>query len=84
MNITRVRDENEGVDFADLFKTAVHKTNEYQNEAASMIKKIASGEDVALHDVMIASEKANLSLQLITEVRNKVLEAYKEVMRIQL
>jgi len=44
---------------------------------------MALGENVELHDVMIASQKASITLQATMEVRNKVVEAYQEIMRMQ-
>ncbi len=53
-------------------------------ESEQMIRDFALGEDVELHQVMIAAEEANLALQLTVQVRNKVIEAYQEIMRMQL
>lgn len=51
--------------------------------SAEMQQAFASGEDVALHDVMIASEKSGVAIQLATQLRNKLLEAYQEISRMQ-
>lgn len=48
-----------------------------------MTEKLARGENVDLHQVMIASQKANITLQATIEIRNKVIEAYQEIMRMQ-
>ena len=47
------------------------------------VKKLAAGEAVSLHDVMIHMEETKLSFQLLAQVRNRLLDAYQEVMRMQ-
>jgi flagellar hook-basal body complex protein FliE len=59
------------------------QVNELQNRADRSIEKLISGEAKDLHQVMIAAEEATISFQLMVELRNKILEAYHEVMRIQ-
>ena len=53
-------------------------------EAGEMAQKFAKGEVTEIHDVMIASEKASVSLEMVVEIRNKMVEAYREMMRIQI
>ena len=48
-----------------------------------LTEKLINGEDVELHDVMIASQKASITLNATLEIRNKVVEAYQEIMRMQ-
>jgi flagellar hook-basal body complex protein FliE len=72
------------VDFKDLLIESLEKVNQDQLYAEEMDKKLLLGETDNIHDVMIASQKAEVSLSFAVEVRNKVLEAYKEIMRIQL
>jgi flagellar hook-basal body complex protein FliE len=69
--------------FSQYFMSALEKVNQAQIEAETMSKKLASGQIVNVHDVMIAQEKASISLRLAVEVRNKVVEAYQEIMRMQ-
>jgi flagellar hook-basal body complex protein FliE len=47
------------------------------------VKDYASGEMTDIHQVMIAAEEANLSFQLLMEVRNRLVESYREIMRMQ-
>lgn len=70
--------------FQEFFADAVKKTNELQNAAEGKQRQLLVGETDNLHDVMIAMEKADLSFQLTLAVRNKVIEAYQEVMRMQI
>ncbi|CUA80114.1 flagellar hook-basal body complex protein FliE [Anoxybacillus suryakundensis] len=69
--------------FSQFLKEAIHEVNKQQIESDQLTTKLAKGENVDLHNVMIASQKASVSLQLAIEVRNKVIEAYQEVMRMQ-
>jgi flagellar hook-basal body complex protein FliE len=70
--------------FSRFLKDAINKVNTEQIKADVMTEKLVKGENVDLHQVMIASQKASISLQLAVEVRNKVIEAYQEVMRMQM
>ncbi|WP_456275000.1 flagellar hook-basal body complex protein FliE [Bacillus sp. AK031] len=67
--------------FADFLKKSIDEVNSSQKESDLLTNKLAKGENVDLHQVMIASQKASITLQTTMEVRNKVVEAYQEVMR---
>ncbi|KFZ43344.1 flagellar hook-basal body complex protein FliE [Anoxybacillus flavithermus] len=69
--------------FSQFLKEAIDEVNKQQIASDQLTTKLAKGENVDLHNVMIASQKASVSLQLAIEVRNKVIEAYQEVMRMQ-
>lgn len=68
-------------DFGDLLSKMVGKVNNLQNSADKSIQGLATGENKGLHEVMLAVEKASVSFQLLTQVRNKAVEAYQEIMR---
>jgi len=68
----------------NFFEELVGKVNDLQSQADTKIKNMATGESRELHEVMIAVEKANISFQFLTQVRNKAVEAYQEIMRMQL
>jgi flagellar hook-basal body complex protein FliE len=70
--------------FQEFFADAVKKTNNLEAASQEKQRQLLVGETDNLHDVMIAMEKASLSFQLTLAVRNKVLEAYQEVMRMQI
>ncbi|SFE39089.1 flagellar hook-basal body complex protein FliE [Alteribacillus iranensis] len=70
-------------DFKKVFTEAIHRVNEAQHESDQMTQKLVTGEVENLHDVMISAEKASVLLQTTIEVRNKALEAYQEMMRMQ-
>lgn len=69
--------------FDGMLGQFVESVNRKQLEAGQAVNSLLSGQDVPLHRVMIASEEASISFQLMVEVRNKVLEAYQELMRMQ-
>jgi flagellar hook-basal body complex protein FliE len=70
--------------FQQALAGALQQTNQYSLQADAMVKKLATGEVTDLHKVMIAVEKAGLSLQMTMQVRNKMVEAYQEIMRMQI
>ncbi|MBN1301151.1 MAG: flagellar hook-basal body complex protein FliE [Melioribacteraceae bacterium] len=63
----------------DFLNTLISNVKEAQAESNELTGKFIKGEDVALHEVMIAGEKAKTSLQLLMEIRNKALDMYKEL-----
>ena len=72
------------VDFGALMKDSIEQVNEAQTEAKQLSTAFEMGDsDVALPEVMVALQKANLSFQAMTQVRNKLLSAYQEVMNMQ-
>jgi len=72
-----------GEGFADALKTAVSQVNNAQLSADTAVEKLQTGESRNLHEVMISMEKADISMRLMLQVRNKVLDAYQEIMRMQ-
>ncbi len=70
-------------DFAELLKNALGEVDRLQKESDRGIEALNSGEAKNLHEVMIAMEKADISLRMAVQMRNKVLEAYQEIMRMQ-
>lgn len=75
---------NESGSFKDLLLDALNNVNTLELESARMTEDFIAGRTDSIHSVLIASEKASISLQFIMEVRNKVLEAYQEIMRMQI
>ena len=69
--------------FGDVLKDSLSQVNQLQNQADAAIKDLATGGPTTLHDTMIALEKADLSFKLMMQVRNKIVEAYQEVVRMQ-
>jgi len=71
-------------DFGKLFADLISKLSALQADADRLAAGLAAGEAVDIHEVMLALEKASLGLQLALQVRNKVVEAYQEIMRMQI
>jgi len=69
--------------FADSLKQAIDQVNKSQVESDKMTEALATGANVELHDVMISAQKASVTMTLAVEVRNKAIEAYQEMMRMQ-
>ncbi|KOS69472.1 flagellar hook-basal body protein FliE [Lysinibacillus contaminans] len=67
--------------FANSLKEAIAKVNDQQMASDNATQKLITGGDIELHEVMIASQKASITLNATIEVRNKVIEAYQEIMR---
>ena len=70
--------------FQDFFADAVKQTSALQAQAGEAQKRLLVGDTDDLHGVMIAMEKAGLAFQMTMAVRNKVIDAYQEVMRMQI
>jgi flagellar hook-basal body complex protein FliE len=70
--------------FADTMKEFVGQVNDMQNSATDLQARFIKGENVELHDVMIAGEEAKTSFQLLMELRTKGLDLYREVIRMQI
>ncbi|MBK7258313.1 MAG: flagellar hook-basal body complex protein FliE [Ignavibacteriae bacterium] len=69
--------------FGETLQRAITDVNSLQNEAGKAVDKMVTGEAVDLHEVMIAVEKARTSFDLLMEIRNKTMDAYREIMRMQ-
>jgi flagellar hook-basal body complex protein FliE len=70
--------------FGNLLGRLVNEVNDKQAASGEAVKGLLSGQNVSLHQAVIAMEEANVSFQLMVEVRNKLLEAYQELMRMQI
>jgi len=75
--------EEKGESFVEVLKDAANEVNRLQKEADESIQKLAAGKDENIHQTMIALEKAEVSFQLMMQVRNKIIAAYEEIMRMQ-
>jgi flagellar hook-basal body complex protein FliE len=72
-----------GPAFGQVLKESLSQVNTLQHEADQAIQSLASGGTTTLHDTMLAIQKAELSFKLMMQVRNKIVEAYQEVLRMQ-
>jgi len=68
--------------FSSVLNDTLNNVSDLQKNASTAVEKFAAG-GLDIHEVMIATEKASVALQLTIQLRNKVMEAYQEVMRMQ-
>ena len=67
--------------FSETLKSALAETNDLQLDSGRNLERLVSGENVDLHEVMVSSEEAGIAFDLMMEIRNKLLEAYQEIQR---
>ena len=70
-----------GESFGEALSGAIGKVSELRNEADQAVHELATGQNKDIHQTMIAMEKADVSFRLMMQVRNKIITAYEEVMR---
>lgn len=70
--------------FKDVINDAINKVNDLQIESSNATDDFLTGKSDNIHSVMIAGSKADLALQMTLQVRNKVMDAYKEIMNMQI
>lgn len=76
--------DNKGELFSNVLKESLDKINEQQIVADKSIEAFVKGEDIDISEVMLAGAEASASLQFAVQVRNKLVEAYQEISRMQL
>jgi flagellar hook-basal body complex protein FliE len=69
--------------FGDTFTRVLNEVSDTRDHAGDLVKRFAAGENVELHQVMAASEEAGVALDMVIELRNKVIEAYRSVISMQ-
>lgn len=74
---------SQGPTFAETLKEAVGQVNELQKTADVKAQELATGKTDDVAGVMLASEKADIALRTMVQVRNKIIDAYQEIMRMQ-
>lgn len=80
----KVETDNSGTSFSNVLQGYLQNVDNTVKQSEVLSTKLATGEIDNVHDVMIASEKAKLALELTVTIRDKAVEAYQEVMRMQL
>jgi flagellar hook-basal body complex protein FliE len=70
--------------FADMLGNALNQLQGISDNANSKVNALATGKDVDISDVMLSLESESLSMSMVTQVRNKAVEAYQEVFRMQM
>lgn len=77
------KDDKSKVKFSDILKNALEEANELKQESDKLTSDYLTGRTDNLHEVMIASQKAEISIMFVTEVRNRIMDAYQEFARMQ-
>jgi flagellar hook-basal body complex protein FliE len=72
-----------GTSFSDVLKNAVNTVDSLHNNAASQVSSMLQGASGDMNGVMIAVEKADVSFQLMMQVRNKIVNAYQDIEKMQ-
>lgn len=70
--------------FGDMLNQKIEEANSLQKQADQLTDSFLQGEPVEIHEMLIAMEKADLALREMTEIRNKLVEAYQNVERMQI
>ena len=84
LNISNTTEEKtNGTSFSNVLSDAISKVNDSEVNANNKIESLIKGEDVEMHEVMLAMQESVLSLQALIEVRNKTVEAYQEISKLQ-
>jgi flagellar hook-basal body complex protein FliE len=78
-----VTGKNAKTSFGDILKNTISDINELQIDADKAIAKVELEDSGSIHEAMIALEKANISFRVMMTVRNKIVDAYQEIMRMQ-
>lgn len=90
MNIERIvpglsetpgNETRKGQGFGEMLNQGIEELNRLQTKSAELTNKLAAGENVELHDVMIAGQEADVAMRLTVQLRTQALEVYREVMR---
>ncbi|GAA0365026.1 flagellar hook-basal body complex protein FliE [Bacillus horti] len=82
-SVNTVEKESQGTSFSSVLTDALDQVSTYQRESQALTNQLVTGQVDDVHQVMIAAQKASLSLQLTVQVRNKIVESYQEIMRMQ-
>lgn len=77
-------EDNTSTSFSEILVDAITKVNDSEVSANNKIEALIKGDDVSMHEVMLAMQESQLSLQALIEVRNNIVEAYQEISKLQL
>lgn len=75
---------NKSMDFAKILKDELNKVNDLQVQGDIKNQELLSGESQDIHSVLLKTEEARLSLEMAVQIRNKLIESYQEINRMQL
>jgi flagellar hook-basal body complex protein FliE len=84
INNNKSKEKTEGNSFTQILQKKMEEANTLQKEANILTESFQAGGPVELHEVMLTMEKAEIALRLTVQIRNKLLEAYKEISQMQI
>ncbi len=76
--------EVQGTGFGDILQESIAAVNQKSQESAALSEGLVSGQHSNIHETMIAMEESSISFRMLAKVQNKVVDAYREIMRLQL
>lgn len=82
-NIAKTSTENAATSFSETLNSSLTSVNDLQAQKGAMVQSFVSGENQNVHELMISMQKASLAVNLTAAVRTKVLEAYRELSKLQ-
>jgi flagellar hook-basal body complex protein FliE len=82
--LTKAVQSASGASFQDAFAEAVQTVQSFGQNAHASVERLLSGEGEELHTTILATQQAELSFDLFMQMRNKVVSAYQEIMRMQM
>jgi len=84
LGLFEVQEKKESGSFHQLYMEAIKEADQLVKISEDYSTKLASGQLENIHEAMIAAQKADVSMQLVMEIRNKILDAYREITRMQI
>ena len=79
----KVGNESSGSSFGDVLENAIQEVSNLQQKAGTESQKLLTGNSQDIHSAMVALQKADVSFQMMMQVRNKLVSAYQEIMKTQ-
>ena len=81
LEITPKLDSGDNSNFSDVFSNLINSVNSLQQDSAEIQQSFLAGEPVELHQVMIKAEEAGVAMDLLLEVRNRLVDAYNDIIK---
>lgn len=82
--LKKVNNNSDNISFRDILKNELDKVNDIQLNAEQATQDLLTGKATDIHQVLISTEEARLSLELAVQIRNKLVDAYQEISRMQI
>ena len=84
VNFSEPSNSEEKVEFSNILEKAINDVNNAQIVSDESVEKFIKGEDISVHEVMISMQEAQMSMQLLVQARNQIVEMYQELNRLSL